>query len=85
MNLVRRSIFYIPDYRLNKSPIFCAKDFSDPKFPSANNYVIENTKKAVEEWQDKIEKYTKTNGNWKFEFKKFLKIQVFQNLDVTQQ
>ena len=62
--------FYIPDYRLNKSPIFCAKDFSDPKFPSANNYVIENIKKAVEEWQDKIERYTKTNGNWKFEFKK---------------
>ena len=62
--------FYIPDYRLNKSPIFCAKDFSDPRFPSANKYAIESTKEAIQEWQDRIEDYTKTNGNWKFEFKK---------------
>ena len=62
--------FYIPDYRLNKSPVFCAKDFSDPRFPSANNYAIDNTKEAIQEWQDRIEEYTKTNGDWKFEFKK---------------
>ena len=62
--------FYIPDYRLNKSPVFCAKDFSDPRFPSANNYAMDNTKEAIQEWQDRIEEYTKTNGDWKFEFKK---------------
>ena len=62
--------FYIPDYRLNKSPIFCVKDFSDPRFPSANNYAIESTKEAIQEWQDKIEDYTETKGDWKFNFKK---------------
>ena len=62
--------FYIPDYRLNKSPVFCAKDFSDPRFPLANSYAIDNTKEAIQEWQDRIEEYTKTNGDWRFEFKK---------------
>ena len=61
--------FYIPDYRLNKSPLFCAKDFSDPIFPNVNNVVIQKTEQSVKDWQDKIEQYTKTNGDWKFEFK----------------
>lgn len=62
--------FYIPDYRLNKSPVFCAKEFSDPVFISANNIVIQKTENAVKEWQNRIEKYTNTDGDWKFEFKK---------------
>ena len=62
--------FYIPDYRLNKSPVFCAKEFSNSMFPEASNIVIQKTENAVKEWQDRIEKYTKTNGDWKFEFKK---------------
>ncbi|MGI9567337.1 MAG: hypothetical protein ACR2LL_10045 [Nitrosopumilus sp.] len=61
--------FYILDYRLNKSPLFCAKDFSDPIFPNVNSVVIQKTKESVEDWQNKIEIYTKTDGDWKFEFK----------------
>ena len=62
--------FYIPDYRLNKAPVFCAKEFSNSVFPEANNIVIQKTENAIKEWQNRIEKYTKTNGDWKFEFKK---------------
>ena len=61
--------FYIPDYRLNKSPVFCAKDFSDPVFPNANIIVMQKTKEAIQDWQNKIEQYTETSGDWKFEFK----------------
>ena len=62
--------FYISDYRLNKDPVFCAKEFSDSMFPSVNNILIQKTEDAVKKWQDRIETYTKTNGDWKFEFKK---------------
>ena len=61
--------FYIPDYRLNKSPVFCAQEFSDPVFPEANSLMIEKTSKAVQEWQDRIEQYTDTSGVWNFEYR----------------
>lgn len=61
--------FYIPDYRLNKSPVFCAQEFSDPAFPETNKVMIEKTSKAVQEWQDRIEQYTETNGVWNFEYR----------------
>jgi len=59
--------FYIPDYRLNKSPLFCAQEFSDPIFPDASNTMIAKTSDAVENWQNRIEQYTATNGVWNFE------------------
>lgn len=61
--------FYIPDYRLNKSPVFCAQEFSDPFFPEANSIMLSKTSKAVQEWQNKIEQYTDTSGVWKFEYR----------------
>jgi hypothetical protein len=61
--------FYIPDYRLNKSPLFCAQEFSDPVFPDASNTLIAKTAKAVENWQNRIEQYTETNGVWNFEYR----------------
>ena len=35
--------FYIPDYRLNKSPVFCAQEFSDSAFPDANKTLMTKT------------------------------------------
>ena len=61
--------FYIPDYRLNKSPIFCAQAFSDPIFPDANEIMLTKTSKAVKEWQNRIEQYTETSGVWNFEYR----------------
>lgn len=61
--------FYIPDYRLNKSPLFCAQNFTDPVFSDANNLMITKTSKAVQEWQNRIEQYTETTGVWNFEYK----------------
>ncbi len=61
--------FYIPDYRLNKSPVFCAQEFSDPAFPDANNIMLTKTSKSVQEWQDRIEQYTGTDGVWNFEYR----------------
>ena len=69
--------FYVPDYRLNKSPVFCAKEFSDPAFPNASNIVIQKTQEAVQDWQNKIEQYTKTNGDWKFEYKTISEKSIF--------
>ena len=61
--------FYIPDYRLNKSPVFCAQAFSDPIFPNANNIMLTKTSNAVKEWQNRIEQYTETRGVWNFEYR----------------
>ncbi|QMU53601.1 MAG: hypothetical protein GKS07_00940 [Nitrosopumilus sp.] len=61
--------FYIPDYRLNKSPLFCIQDFSDPFFPGINTVMIEKTASAIENWGIELERYTETDGVWNFEFK----------------
>lgn len=61
--------FYIQDYRLNKSPVFCAQVFSDPDFPDANNKMLAKTSNAVQEWQERIEQYTETRGVWNFEYR----------------
>lgn len=61
--------FYIPDYRLNKSPVFCAQEFTDTTFPDANKTMMSKTSESVQEWQDRIEQYTKTSGVWNFEYR----------------
>ena len=61
--------YYIPDYRLNKSPLFCAQEFSDPVFLDASDIMIEKTSAAIQGWEIKIERYTDTEGVWDFEYK----------------
>ncbi len=61
--------FYIHDYRLNKSPLFCIQDFSDPFFPGINTVMIEKTSSAILNWEIELERYAKTDGVWNFEFK----------------
>ena len=61
--------FYISDYRLNKSPVFCAQEFTDPDFPDANDLLMKKTSESVLDWQNKIEQYTQTNGVWTFEYR----------------
>ena len=61
--------FYIQDYRLNKSPLFCIQDFSDPFFPGINTVMIEKTSSAIMKWEMGLERYTETDGVWNFEFK----------------
>ena len=70
--------YYIPDYRLNKSPLFCAQNFSDPVFPDANEIMLEKTSKAVKNWQNRIEAYTETSGVWSFEFRTISKDSHFE-------
>ena len=31
---------------------------------------MQKTKEAIQDWQEKIERYTETNGDWKFGFKR---------------
>lgn len=71
---------YIPDYRLNKSPVFCAQEFHDPTIPQANDILLEKTSNAVASWQNRIEHYTETTGVWNFEFKTISKDSHFEDL-----
>lgn len=43
--------FHIPDYRLNKSPLFCIQESSDPFFPNANSIMIKKTSSAIKSWE----------------------------------
>ena len=61
--------FYIPDYRLNKSPLLCIQEFSDPFFPDANSIMIKKTSSAIKSWEMRLERYTETDGVWNFEYK----------------
>ena len=61
--------FHIPDYRLNKSPLFCIQDFSDPTFPDVNNVMIEKTSSAIKSWETELERYAEIDGVWNLEFK----------------
>ena len=61
--------FYIPDYRLNKSPLFCAQEFSDPNFPDSTEYLLSKTDESINLWQTRIEQYTQTSGVWNFDYK----------------
>ena len=70
--------YYIPDYRLNKSPVFCAQEFHDPVIPEANDILLEKTVNAVTNWQNKIEQYTETSGVWNFGFKTISKDSHFE-------
>ncbi len=70
--------FYISDYRLNKSPVFCAQEFSDPVFPDAEDTMIEKTSQAIQQWQDKINQYTDSDG-WKFEYRTISEDSSFAN------
>ena len=71
--------FYIPDYRLNKSPIFCAQEFHDPTMPEANDILLEKTANSVVNWQNRIEEYTETSGVWNFGFKTISKDSHFED------
>lgn|GEM_PF-2580301 len=71
--------FYIPDYRLNKAPIFCAQEFSDPIFPDANDIMITKTSEAIKRWQNSIEQYTETEGVWNFEYRTISKGSIFED------
>ena len=71
--------FYIPDYRLNKSPIFCAQEFHDPTMPEANDILLEKTANSVVNWQNRIEEYTETLGVWNFGFKTISKDSHFED------
>ena len=71
--------FYIPDYRLNKSPIFCAQEFHDPTMPEANDILLEKTANSVANWQNRIEEYTETSGVWNFGFKTISKDSHFED------
>ena len=71
--------FYIPDYRLNKSPVFCAQEFHDPTMPEANDILLEKTANSVANWQNRIEEYTETSGVWNFGFKTISKNSHFED------
>ena len=71
--------FYIPDYRLNKSPIFCAQEFHDPTMPEASDILLEKTANSVANWQNRIEEYTETSGVWNFGFKTISKNSHFED------
>ncbi len=61
--------FYIPDYRLNKLPLLCIQEFSDPFFPDANSILMEKTSSAIRVWEVALESYTETDGVWNLEYK----------------
>ena len=61
--------YHLPDYRLEKPPVFCAMEFKDSELPQAETVLIEKTEKAVLEWENKIQEYTQRFANWDFKFK----------------
>lgn len=59
---------YLPDYRLNKSPVFCAQEFVDPMISNASKVLVSKTGISVKDWQNSIRQYTGST-DWNFEYK----------------
>jgi hypothetical protein len=61
--------YYIPNYRLEQLPIFCAMGFEDIHLPGASDKLIKVTQDSVFEWRDKLQAYTGNKEGWDFRFK----------------
>ena len=64
--------YYIPDYRLDSPPFFCAMEFDDTQLPDAQSQLMEITKNAILDWKSKLVEATNNSEGWDFKFIIFL-------------
>ncbi len=61
--------YYFEDHKLSAPPEFCMIEFTDPKLPGAEDRLYQITIDAIEEWENKLVRYTGEKQGWDFTYK----------------
>ncbi len=65
--------YYIENHKVIRNPVVCAFEFEDKELPIAEKQLLEETKNAVLEWNNKLTQFTGDEDSWKMEYKVFTK------------
>lgn len=61
--------YYYEDHRLFRLPVFCGMEMNDPQLPQAKKELLNETEKAVSEWESKLVEHTNNSEDWKITYK----------------
>ena len=61
--------YYFEGHKLTKPPEFCLIEFEDPELPGAENRLYQITQDAIQEWEDKLVRFTGEKKGWDFTYK----------------
>ena len=61
--------YYFEDHKLITPPEFCIIEFTDPQLPGAEDKLYQITKNAIEEWKNKLVRFTGEKQGWDFTYK----------------
>lgn len=58
--------YYFQEQKLSAVPEFCIIEFEDPQLPGAPDTLYQITQNAIQEWEDKLVRYTGEKEGWDF-------------------
>jgi hypothetical protein len=61
--------YYFEDQKLSAPPEFCIIEFTDSLLPGANDRLYQITQDAIQEWENKLVRYTGERQGWDFTYK----------------
>jgi len=61
--------YYFEDHKLSSPPEFCIIEFADPQLPGAEDKLYAITQSAIEEWENKLVRFTGEKLGWDFTYK----------------
>jgi predicted Zn-dependent protease len=61
--------YYLQEQKLSTVPEFCIIEFTDPQLPGAADTLYQITQNAIQEWEDKLVRFTGEKQGWDFTYK----------------
>jgi hypothetical protein len=61
--------YYFQEQKLYTVPEFCIIEFTDPQLPGAADTLYQITQNAIQEWEDKLVRFTGEKQGWDFTYK----------------
>ncbi len=66
MPVFAEDYYYFQEQKLSTVPEFCIIEFEDPQLPGAPDTLYQITQNAIQEWEDKLVRYTGEKEGWDF-------------------
>ena len=61
--------YYFPEQKFSTVPEFCIIEFEDSQLPGASDTLYQITINAIQEWEDKLVRFTGEKNGWDFTYK----------------
>ncbi len=61
--------YYLEEQKLSAPPEFCIIEFTDTQLPGANDRLYQITQDAIDEWKNKLVRFTGEKQGWDFTYK----------------